>query len=130
MDTLYHAAPDGMAGNEDVGQMSAWFLLSALGFYPVSPVSQIYVIGSPLVEHAIVELGGGKQLILEAKRSNPAHPYVQSWTLNGVDQKRAWFRHSDIAEGAHIAFQMGAEPNHSLGADAASLPPSMELPHA
>ncbi|SEF60659.1 alpha-1,2-mannosidase, putative [Bryocella elongata] len=130
MDTLYHAAPDGMAGNEDVGQMSAWFLLSALGFYPVAPVSQIYIIGSPLVDHATVDLGSGKQLIIDAKRSSPTHQYVQSWTLNGVEQKRAWFRHSDITNGGHIVFQIGAEPNRTLGSDVASLPPSMELPHA
>ena len=65
MDTMYHDAPDGMAGNEDVGQMSAWLLLSALGFYPVDPVSGIYVLGSPLVERASVQVGNGKVLEIE-----------------------------------------------------------------
>ncbi len=130
MDTQYHADPDGVAGNEDVGQMSAWYILSALGFYAVAPVSGTYVLGTPLVDHATVALAHGKQLVIETKRTDPAHKYIQSWTLNGVEQQRAWFRHSEIAEGAHIVYTMGAEPNKSLGSAPASLPPSLQLAHA
>ncbi len=127
MDTQYHAAPDGMAGNEDVGQMSAWLFLSALGFYPVDPVSGIYVLGSPLVEHAMIQVGGGKSLEIDVKRRDPAHRYVQSFTLNGTEQARAWFRHADIASGGHIVLQMGPEPNLRFGAAPENLPPSLVL---
>ncbi len=127
MDTMYHDAPDGMAGNEDVGQMSAWLLLSALGFYPVDPVSGIYVLGSPLVERASVQVGGGHVLQIEVKRRDPKHAYVQSFTLNGERQQKAWFRHAEIASGGRLVFEMGAEPNMSFGADQEHLPPSLAL---
>ena len=127
MDTMYHDAPDGMAGNEDVGQMSAWFLLSALGFYPVDPVSGIYVLGSPLVERATLQVGGGKVLEIEVKRGDPKHAFVQSFTLNGQRQERAWFRHGEIAGGGRMVFAMGAEPNLSFGAAPEHLPPSLSL---
>ncbi len=127
LDTMYHAAPDGMAGNEDVGQMSAWFLLSALGFYPVDPVSGIYVLGTPLVEHAVVRVGNGKQLEIEIVRRDPAHAYIQSFTLNGRPQQRAWFRHSDIAQGGHIRLEMGAEPKLDFASAPDQVPPSLQL---
>ena len=127
MDTMYHAAPDGMAGNEDVGQMSAWFVLSALGFYAVDPVSATYVLGSPLVERATVQVGHGKTLEIEVKRRDPKHVYVQQFTLNGKLQQRAWFRHADIADGGRIVLEMGPEPNLKLGASTEHLPPSLTL---
>ncbi len=127
MDTMYHAHPDGMAGNEDVGQMSAWFILSALGFYPVAPVSGNYILGSPLVEHAVIEVGSGRRLEIEVKRSNPADAYVQSFTLNGQRQQRAWFRHADIAEGGHIVFELGPKPNIKFGEAPEQVPPSLKL---
>jgi predicted alpha-1,2-mannosidase len=127
MDTMYHAEPDGMAGNEDVGQMSAWFILSALGFYPVNPVSGTYVLGSPLVQHAVLELHGGRQLEIEVKRSDPSHAYVQSFTLNGQLQQQAWFHHADIAQGGRIVLELGPEPNTSLGVDPERVPPSLKL---
>ena len=128
MDTMYHADPDGMAGNEDVGQMSAWFLLSALGFYPVDPVSGNYVLGSPLVERATLHLAAGKQLEIEVKRRDPKHAYVQSFSLNGTPQQRAWFNHADIAAGGSIVLEMGADPNVPFGSAAEHLPPSLQLP--
>ncbi len=84
MESMYSPNPDGMQGNEDVGQMSAWYLLSALGFYPVDAVSGNYILGSPLFEHAVVELGGGKQLVIEVQRKDPAHQYIQAFSLNGA----------------------------------------------
>ena len=127
MDTMYHAAPNGMAGNEDVGQMSAWFLLSALGFYPVDPVSGNYILGSPLVDRATVQLGGGKQLEIEVKRSDPRHAFVQAFSLNGEPQQRAWFNHTDIAAGGHLLFEMGPSPSQSLGVAPDQRPPSLTL---
>ena len=127
LDTMYKDDPDGIAGNEDVGQISAWFIISALGFYAVDPASGNYVLGSPLVDHAVVELGGGKRLSIEVKRSDPSHAYVQSFTLNGQPQQRAWFHHSEIAQGGRIVLELGATPNTAFGADAEVVPPSLKL---
>jgi predicted alpha-1,2-mannosidase len=127
LETMYSPNPDGMQGNEDVGQMSAWYILSALGFYPVDPVSGNYILGSPLFDHAAVELGGGKQLEIEVKRKDPAHCYVQAFSINGRPQQKTWFHHSDIAQGGNLVFEMGPEPNVTFGSDAAARPPSLAL---
>jgi predicted alpha-1,2-mannosidase len=127
METMYLAMPDGIQGNEDVGQMSAWYILSALGFYSVDPVSGNYILGSPLFENATVDLGNGKHLEIEVKRSNPDHAYIQSFAINGKQQSRAWFNHTEIANGARLTFEMGAEPNQSFGADPSVAPPSLTL---
>jgi predicted alpha-1,2-mannosidase len=127
METMYSPKPDGMQGNEDVGQMSAWFVLSALGFYSVSPVDGIYVLGSPLFDKATVTLGNGRKLEIEARRTQPADAYVQSFSLNGAPQQRAWFRHSDIVNGGTLTFTMGPNPNTTLGADEKNIPPSLTL---
>jgi len=129
METMYQAAPDGIAGNEDVGQMSAWFVLSALGFYAVDPVSGNYILGSPLIDRAEVQVGE-KQLLIEVKQNSPKNVYVQNFTLNGVVQQRAWFKHSEIASGGNIVLTMGPEPNHNLGSAKEQLPPTLELDHA
>ena len=127
MDTMYKDDPDGIAGNEDVGQMSAWLIISALGFYAVDPVSGNYVLGSPLVNHATVELGGGRKLTIEVQRSDPSHAYVQSFTLNGQSQQRSWFHHSEIAQGGQMVFALGPQPNMSFGAGPDQIPPSLKL---
>jgi predicted alpha-1,2-mannosidase len=127
LETMYAAQPNGMQGNEDVGQMSAWYLLSALGFYPVDPVSGNYVLGSPLFDSATVELGGGRKLEITVERKDPSHQYIQSFSLNGQPQQRAWFHHSDIAQGGKLALVMGPEPNLKFGSDASTLPPSLTL---
>ena len=127
METMYRAVPDGIIGNEDVGQMSAWFVLSALGFYAVDPVSGNYILGSPLVERASIDVGRGRQLSIEVKRSSPKHMYVQSFTLNGTPQQRAWFRHADVAQGGRMVLQMGPEPNVAFGSASDQLPPSLTL---
>jgi predicted alpha-1,2-mannosidase len=127
METMYSPNPDGMQGNEDVGQMSAWFLLSALGFYPVDAVSGNYVLGSPLFEQAVVHLGKGKKLEIEVHRTDPSHAYIQSFALHGKEQRRAWFHHSEIAHGGKLSFQMGPDPNLSFGAEPEVAPPSLTL---
>jgi putative alpha-1,2-mannosidase len=107
--------------------MSAWFILSALGFYSVDPVSGNYILGSPLVQHAVLELHGGQRLEIDVKRSDPTHTYVHSFTLNGQPQQRAWFRHAEIAAGGHIVLELGPNPNTSFGADPKLVPPSLKL---
>ena len=127
METMYSPNPDGMQGNEDVGQMSAWFVLSALGFYPVDAVSGNYILGSPLFDHATVSLGNGRKLQIDVKRTDPTHAYIQSFSLNGKPQQRAWFNHSEIASGGTLSFVMGPQPNTSFGADPQVAPPSLVL---
>ncbi|HMI51668.1 MAG TPA: GH92 family glycosyl hydrolase [Candidatus Saccharimonadales bacterium] len=118
----YDDQPDGLAGNEDCGQMSAWYVMSAIGFYAVDPVGGNYVFGTPLFDRAEVELGRGKKLVLEARRSSPADQYIQSLTLNGKAYSKLWFRHEDIANGGHIEFRMGQEPGPAFEKDP---PPSL-----
>jgi predicted alpha-1,2-mannosidase len=127
LETMYAAKPDGMQGNEDVGQMSAWYILSSLGFYPVDPVSGNYILGSPLFEQATVELGHGKKLEIVVKRKDPAHQYIQAFSLNGKEQQRAWFHHSEIIEGGKLVLTMGPEPNTSFGANPSAAPSSLKL---
>jgi predicted alpha-1,2-mannosidase len=127
LETMYAATPDGIAGNEDVGQMSAWYILSALGFYPVDAVSGNYILGSPLFNHASVNLGNGRELIVEVERADSSYQYIQSFTLNGRVQQRAWFHHSEIGEGGKLEIKMGPAPNLSFAADPQSAPPSLAL---
>ena len=109
IDTMYAAQPNGMQGNEDVGQMSAWYLMSALGFYSVDPVSGIYVLGSPVVNSARVALGDGKTLTIKVDRKHPADAYVREFYLNGkkaghgvvpARRHRRW-RHAALRHGQH-----------------------------
>ncbi|MFP5226602.1 MAG: GH92 family glycosyl hydrolase [Acidobacteriota bacterium] len=125
LDTMYHDDPDGLAGNEDCGQMSAWYVMSAMGFYAVDPVSANYVFGTPLFDRVTVRLASGKELVVEARRRSPEDKYVQAVTLNGRAHEKVWFRHADIAEGGHIVFKMGSEPNKEFGAGEEAAPPSM-----
>jgi len=113
--TLYSAKPDGISGNEDAGQMSAWYVLSAMGFYPVTPGMDYYVIGSPLFDKVTIHLENGKQFKIEAKNNSSAHPYIQSATLNGKEYSASLLRHKDIVNGSELIFEMGEEPNKEWG---------------
>jgi predicted alpha-1,2-mannosidase len=127
LETMYRNEPDGLAGNEDCGQMSAWYVISALGFYAVDPVSANYVFGTPLFDRAVVRLANGKELVLEAKRKAATDMYIQSVTLNGKPHPKVWFSHADIAEGGTFVFTMGSQPNKQFGADESAAPPSMTV---
>ncbi|MFC6646513.1 GH92 family glycosyl hydrolase [Granulicella cerasi] len=128
--TMYASRPDGLQGNDDVGQMSAWYILSALGFYPVDPVSGNYILGAPLFDRATVDLGGGKFLCVEAKRVTSSDAYVQGVSLNGKPQRRAWFHHREIAQGGTLVFTMGAEPSATFATAPEDAPPSFVLEKA
>ena len=121
----YDDQPDGLAGNEDCGQMSAWYVISSLGFYAVDPVSGNYVFGTPLFDRAEIDLGNAKSLIIVAKRNVPSDHYVQSIKFNGEPYRKLWFRHADIVQGAVIEFTMGSVPNLKFGADEGAAPPSL-----
>jgi len=123
MDTLYSDQPDGLSGNEDCGQMSAWLVLSALGLYPVDPVSARYVFGSPLVSRAVLALPGGERLEIEAQSNGPTQRYVQSVTWRGQPYTRSWIDHASLVRGGRLVFVMGDQPNPAFGASAAARPP-------
>jgi predicted alpha-1,2-mannosidase len=124
----YHNDVNGICGNDDVGQMSAWYVLSAMGFYPVCPGDGIYILGSPLFSSVTIHLDEkwykGASFAITAENQAPDHPYVQSARLNGKLLTRAWIRHSEIAAGGALEFVMGAEPNKKWAIRSEDLPPS------
>ena len=115
MDRLYSARPDGYCGDEDNGQTSAWYVFSALGFYPVCPASDEYVIGSPLFPRATVTLENGAQLVIEAEGNGPARRYIASAELNGKPYGHNFLRHSELERGARLHFTMSEEPVTTRG---------------
>jgi predicted alpha-1,2-mannosidase len=121
----YDDQPDGLAGNEDCGQMSAWYVISALGFYAVDPVSGNYVFGSPLIDRAEVDMGQGKTLKISVKRASPGDAFIHAVVLNGKPHRQLWFRHSDIVNGAEIEFTLGSKPSTEFGLGDDAVPPSL-----
>ncbi len=111
MHDFYTNQPDGLCGNEDCGQMSAWYVFSALGFYPVNPADGKYVFGSPLFERASVDVGDGKTFTVLAHHTSPENMYVQSVKLNGTEYHRRYIAHQEIMKGGMLEFEMGPEPN-------------------
>ncbi len=127
MDSQYGTKPDGLAGNDDLGQMSAWYIFSALGFYPVTPASDEYAIGRPFVERATLHLSNGKNFTVSAAPLDDAHPYVGSVTLNGKPLDRVFLRHGEILAGGELHFTMQAEPNRSWAQQPDARPSSMSV---
>jgi len=123
MERLYGPGPDGLLGDEDTGQMSAWFLFSALGFYPVCPGQPIYVLGSPLVREAVLRLPRGRTFTIRAPGNSPENVYVQSVQLNGEPLSRTWFHHETLLRGGTLTFQMGPKPNMAWGSRQQDAPP-------
>lgn len=113
---MYKDDPDGLSGNEDCGQMSAWYLLSSMGFYPVYPAGGIYEIGSPLFKKASIQLPGGKSFMVKANNMSDANVYVQSIKLNGKPYAKSYLQHQDIVKGGIIEMTMGPKPNYNFGA--------------
>lgn len=115
MERLYTPAPDGYCGDEDNGQTSAWYVFSALGFYPVCPASEEYVIGTPLFKKAIVQLENGKQINIEAKENSHNNIYIDRMLLNGKEEENNYITHKTLIEGAQIKMSMAPQPNYSRG---------------
>lgn len=128
LDTMYPPDLDGLAGNEDCGQMSAWYVLSALGLYTVDPVSTNYVFGSPLLDHAEVALAGDRKLVIRTIGNGPGHPYIESVQWNGKPWTRSWISHAELAAGGTLEFRMSATPNRQFGAALADRPPAFGQP--
>ena len=115
MDDLFRNTPDGLSGNEDCGQMSAWLVMSAMGFYPVSPGSPEYVIGTPWFPEVDIHLEGGKVFEIRANEVSKKNFYIQSAQLNGQEYTKSWLSHADIMQGGVLRFKMGSSPNHAWG---------------
>ncbi|QHN05109.1 glycoside hydrolase family 92 protein [Granulicella sp. WH15] len=111
MDEGYHNGPIGLAGNDDAGQMSAWYVFSALGFYPVSPGTPRYSIGTPRFEDATIHLPGGKQFHIHANGAHDGKFFIHAAKLNGVPLTRNWITHAEIAAGGELVFDMSSEAN-------------------
>jgi len=120
--TLYTNKTDGLCGNEDCGQMSAWYIFSALGFYPVNPASGEYVIGVPSADKAILNLSNGKTFTVIATGLSASNKYIQKVKLNGVQYNRSFIAHADILKGGTIEFMMADKPGTVWGRNETDLP--------
>ena len=122
MDRLYSARPDGYCGDEDNGQTSAWYVFSALGFYPVCPASDEYVVGSPLFRKAVVNLENGNKIVLEAPDNSPENRYIGAVQFDGKAYTHNFLRHSDLVKGAGVRFSMRPEPDYARGTEPGDAP--------
>ncbi len=122
---LYNATEKGYPGDEDQGQMSSWYVLSALGIYSVCPGTDQYVIGSPVFKKATIKLENGKTFTIEAKGNSAQNVYIQSAKLNGTDYDKNYIRYQDIITGGSLVFEMSATPNKSRGVAASARPYSL-----
>ena len=113
VDTQYKPSPEGLAGNDDLGQMSAWLLFTAMGFYPVAPASNEYVIGRPFADEITLTLPNGKLFHIVAEQLSDTNPYVGSVLLNGRPLKRGFLRHEEILGGGELRFVMSSQPDKS-----------------
>ena len=125
MNRLYNPNPDGYCGDEDNGQTSAWYVFSAMGFYPVTPASDQYVIGAPLFKKVTIELENGKQVIINAPQNSESNRYIQSMKYNGKNYTKNWFSHRELTKGAVIDVEMTATPNKDRGTKKDDLPYSL-----
>jgi predicted alpha-1,2-mannosidase len=115
LDSLYSGNPDGLSGNEDVGQMSAWYVMSALGFYPVHPAGGIYVFGSPLFDEATINVGNNKSFTILVKNNSTENKYIQRIILNNKNYTKSYLLHTDIMKGGELIIEMGKKPSSKWG---------------
>src|SRR6056297_2427180 len=124
MTDFYENAPDGLAGNEDCGQMSAWYVLSAMGFYPVTPGIPSYAIGSPLFDKVTIHLENGNQFVIRAEHNSPENVYVQNVSLNGEDWLNGYLDHDVLLDGGTLVFEMGPRANQKWASTKGAAPDS------
>jgi predicted alpha-1,2-mannosidase len=125
LNKMYHSAPDGYCGDEDNGQTSAWYVFSAMGFYPVTPATDQYVLGAPLFKKITLTLENGKKVIINAANNSPANRYVTTLTVNGKPYTNNWLSHKALQQGGVLNFNMSAVPNKARGTKAADVPYSL-----
>ena len=122
MDRMYTSQADGFCGDEDNGQTSAWYVFSAMGFYPVTPAVDQYVIGAPLFKKIIVSLENGKKIEINAPKNNGENRYIQKIDLNGKTYSKNYFNYSELMKGATINIDMGDQPNKNRGTKETDFP--------
>lgn len=122
LEIMYSDRPDGYQGNEDCGQMSSWYVLSSLGFYPVNPSAGLYVFGSPLFDEASIEVGEDRKFVVRTLGNSSRNRYIASVTLNGEPYTKSYITHADLMAGGELVFEMGSAPNKAFGADIADRP--------
>ncbi|HLP21435.1 MAG TPA: glycoside hydrolase family 92 protein, partial [Chitinophagales bacterium] len=122
MNEMYHDKPDGLSGNEDCGQMSAWYIFSALGFYPVCPGSEQYAIGSPAIDKATIHLENGKTFSINTTGNRAGNVYINNATLNGNAYTKSYITYTDIANGGALELNMSSQPNKSWGSADGDVP--------
>jgi len=127
LDEMYTSKPDGLIGNEDCGQMSSWYVLSSMGFYPVTPGSSQYSIGSPLIKKATIHLENGNEFTVQAINNNEENVFIQKLSLNGVPLHRSYLEHEEILSGGELIFEMGSQANDKLFDESASSSINEEL---
>jgi predicted alpha-1,2-mannosidase len=127
MDQLYRPTPDGYCGDEDNGQTSAWYIFSAMGFYPVCPATQQYVIGTPLFKKMTLHLENGRKFIINAPGNSTANKYIQSAQLNGITHNVNWVDHEAIQKGGTLEVRMGELPNIKRGVAKSAYPYSLSM---
>jgi predicted alpha-1,2-mannosidase len=128
LETLYSDQPDGLAGNEDCGQMSAWYVLSAMGLYATTPGMDYYVIGSPIFRKVTIHLENDNQFVITAPETSSKNRYIHETILNGKKSAKSWLRHADIMNGGELVFDMRSNPNFSWGTGKEDLPYSESYP--
>jgi predicted alpha-1,2-mannosidase len=129
LDKLYNYTPDGYCGDEDNGQTSAWYVFSALGFYPVTPGTGEYVLGSPLFDRVTLSLENGNRFVVESKDNSRQNAYVQKVKLFGKEMEKNYITHREIMKGGQLLFRMGPDPNRRRGTETGAFPYSMSKAH-
>ena len=122
MNRMYKPTPDGYCGDEDNGQTSAWYIFSAMGFYPVCPATDQYVMGAPLFKKMTLHLENGKKFVVEAPQNNAQNKYIQSVSKDGVAYSKNWLNHFELMKGGLLKINMGAQANQAWGSTAADVP--------
>jgi predicted alpha-1,2-mannosidase len=112
LNEMYSATPQCYVGNNDCGQMSAWYVFSAMGFYPVNPANSIYNIGSPILKNAVIKMENGKNFTVKTTNASPQTPYIQSMKMNGKPYNKAYITQADLNSGATLEFVMGSKPSN------------------
>ena len=125
MNRMYTPDPDGYCGDEDNGQTSAWYVFSALGFYPVTPATDEYILGAPLFEKATLHLQNGNKVVINAPDNSDENRYIQALKWDGKEYSKNYLKHSEMVKGVTLDFEMGAEPNKKRGTEDSDLPFSL-----
>jgi predicted alpha-1,2-mannosidase len=125
MDRMYQPTPDGYCGDEDNGQTSAWYVFSAMGFYPVAPATDEYIMGAPLFKKVTVKLENGNELIINAPQNSDSNKYIQKMELNGKNYTKNYLSHKELMKGAVIDIEMGDTPNKNRGTKKSDFPYSL-----